>query len=280
MVIRYNRREGRFTGKDVKRSSEISSVKKALAILETFSIDEHEFSVSRLSEKLGFPRPTVARLVHTLTKAGFLKPVSGNRKQYTLGAKLLYLNAVANSSMQLTRVAPPILKELNEQLGETVYLDILDGNERVCIVSFEGKQLLRSVVPVGQRSPLYAGADGKVILAYQPYEKVEELINQGLEPLTENTITDPLKLRRELAAIKINGVAISYAECTPGSVGIACPIFNQYGEVNAGIGISSPETRINEQLKETYIFGLKKAAQSISRLLGAWERQQGGKQNE
>ncbi len=270
----------RFSGKDVKRSSEISSVKKALAVLEAFSIDEHEFSVSRLSEKLGFPRPTVARLVHTLSRAGFLKPVSGNRKQYTLGVKLFYLNAVANSSMQLTRVAAPILKDLSEQLEETVYLDILDGKERVCILSFEGKQLLRSVVPVGQRSPLYAGADGKVILAYQPEEKVEELISQGLKPFTVNTITDPLKLRRELVEIRVNGVAVSFAECTPGSVGIACPVFDQYGEVNAGIGISSPETRINEQLKEIYISGLKKAAQSISRLLGAGDGHQGGGENE
>jgi len=268
--------ESQFSGKYVKRTNEISSVKKALAILEAFSIDEHEFSVSQLSEKLGFPRPTVARLVHTLTKAGYLKPVSGNRKLYTLGAKLFRLNAVVNSSMQLTKAAAPILKELSERLDETVYLDIMDGYERVCILSFEGKQLLRSVVPVGQRSPLYAGADGKVLLAYQPDEKVEELINQGLNPLTGNTITDPLVLRRELLEIKINGVAVSFAECTPGSVGIACPVFDQYGEVNAGIGISSPEARINEQLKETYISGLKEAAQLISRLIGAGEGHQGG----
>lgn len=260
----------------MKRSSEISSVKKALAILESFNIDEHELTISQLSEKLGFPRPTVARLVLTLTNAGYLKPNSGNLKQYTLGSKLFRLSAVVNSSMQLTKVAAPILKELSEQLGETVYLDILDGYERVCVLSFEGKQLLRTVVPLGQRSPLYAGADGKVILAHQPDEKVKELISRGLKPFTKNTITDPLELERELSGITANGVAVSYAECTPGSVGIACPVFDKYGEVNAGIGISSPETRINEQLKEAYISGLKEAAQLISRLIGAGDGHQRG----
>lgn len=252
--------------------NEVNSVKKALAILDLFPINGPELSISEISEKLGLPRPTVSRLVNTLVGEGYLKRITKSRK-YSLGIKLFRLSTVINSSMKITTVAAPLLRELRDNIGETVYLDILDGYERVCVLSFEGKQLLRIVVPIGQRSLLYAGADAKAILAYQPENVIDEIVDKtGLKPFSKNTITDATALKQELIKIKQEGVAVSIAECTPGSVAVSCPVWDQNGEVTSSVSISLPHARLTDELLDRYVKKLKKVAYLISKQVGADEK--------
>lgn len=257
--------------KKMTKSSEVGSVKKALAILDTFTVDSPELSISEISNKLNIPRPTVARLVSTLVGVGYLKKNRGSRK-YSLGMKLFRLSSIVHSSMELTKVAAPLLMELRDQTGETVYMDIIDGDERVCMLSYEGNQLLRTVVPIGQRSILYAGADAKVMLAYQTEQRIDEIINStGLRPFTEKTITNSQALKQELKKIRQQGFAISQGEFTPGSIAVSCPIWDQNIEVMASVSISFPHARMSDEIKQQYVDELKNVARLISKQIGADE---------
>ncbi|WP_128739064.1 IclR family transcriptional regulator [Desulfocucumis palustris] len=253
----------------MSKTQKVQSIERALSILECFSINETALSILEISEKIDLPRPTIARLVYTLESRGYLMR-KGSSKKYSLGMSLFRLGTIVQNSIQLSTVARPILKKLQAISNETVYLDVIDGNYRLCVLSFESNHTIRSVVPVGQRSPLHAGSDGKVLLAYQPEKYINDFIqNSYLKSFTANTITDPERLKKELSIIREKGYSLSYAEYSPDSAGISSPVWDGTGNVVAAISLSLPQYRATEDTVKIYIRELQKASQALSRQLGA-----------
>lgn len=255
-------------GKFDDGQSGVRSLQRALSILEAFSIEKPELTLAEISTMVNLPRPTVTRLLATFIDKGFIVRLEGTR-YYTLAVKLCRLGSIAQKSWQLKKVALPVLRNLRNRFGETTYLDIVDGCDRLCILSVEGNQSVRTVVPVGQRAPLYAGADGRLLLAYQ----TDALINQVSQPekliaRTDRTITDPSVLKEVLAIIRHQELAISFGEWEGGSIGISAPVRDHSSEVIAGVSISVPDYRASEKAIALYTGGLKDAAAVISKSLG------------
>lgn len=246
-------------------------MRRALGILDAFTFEKSQLSMAQICEIVKLPRPTVTRLLTTLIDEGFV--VRNANRKYSLGVKLCRLGAIAQRSRELKEVALPVLREMRDRLGETAYIDVVEGVERHCILSVEGNQAIRIIVPVGQRSPMHAGADGKVLLAYQPEEVIQELIrNNYLTAKTEHTITDLQQLKLELQKIREQGFAVSHGEWVKGSVAISAPIVDESGLVVAGLSISVPDYRTTEQVIATYIRAVCDAAAQISKALGYSER--------
>lgn len=67
--------------------------------------------------------------------------------------------------------------------------------------------------------PAYATGVGKALLAWSTPDVIDNVLRGGLVPRGPNTITDPERLRRELARIRSVGIAYEREESGPG---IAC----------------------------------------------------------
>jgi DNA-binding IclR family transcriptional regulator len=81
-------------------------------------------------------------------------------------------------------------------------------------------------VEVGNRFPLHATAAGKVLLAHQPEERVDRIIEKwGLPKITSNTITDKNELRAELEQIREGGIAVNDEEEVDGLYAMSVPVF-------------------------------------------------------
>jgi len=252
----------------MKNGNQVQSVVKALAILECFSFQERELSVLDISEKLDIPRPTVSRLAGTLCQKGYLQQDLSNSK-YSLGMKLFHLGSIVEHDKELQSTALPILKNLRDEFGETTYMDIVDESERICIISLEGNHDVRSIVPIGQRSPLHAGADGRVLLSsFDEHELDSFLTETNLDSFTSKTITDKQQLKEMVRQIREKGVAVSVEEFVCGSVAIACPVKDRTGQVVAGISLSVPVFRATEERLKKFKQSVIKAAAEISRALG------------
>lgn len=171
--------------------------------------------------------------------------------------------------MQLHKAGEPVIRALRDELGETCYLDVIDGYERVCIISFEGTKPVRSVVPLGQRAPLYAGADGRVLLAWWDDEALQKFFETvSLVPITERTIIKKDQLLAELQRTREQGYAVSYGEYHPGSIGVAAPVRDAAGRVVAGVSVSFPDSLEGRGNLDRYIHATIKAAETISSRLG------------
>lgn len=251
----------------------VKALERALDILEAFSLEKSELSLSELSRKVNLSPPTVSRLTQTLIKRGYLIQNASNKK-YRLSFKLLDLVAIIHASLDLHQTAFPIMSKLRDKLKETVYLDVIEGDERVCIISLPGIHPVRTVVPLGQRSPLYAGADSRMLLASLDDEEIESYLNRvEFKCFASNTITDKEKLWKEIHLTRLMDMAVSVNEFHPGSACISVPIRDYSTKVIAALSVSFPGSRANKSNIENYAAALRKAARSMSEAMGY--RQQG-----
>jgi len=244
------------------------SVKKALDIIDCFSFEKVEFGITELSSTLNMPKSTVSRLVGELVEKGFLEQNSDTKK-FKLGLKLFYLGSIVLKKMKLTEVALPIMHKIRDELVESIHLNIIKDNERMCLAYVECDHDLRPFVHVGQRSPLYAGASAKILLAFMKDQEIDEVIKRTrLARITESTICDTQTLIKEIMKIRQKGYAFSNGERIPGLVSISTPIRNYTGKVVASIAVALPEVRFSQDDLERIIGVLKKGAEKISFLLG------------
>ena len=85
---------------------------------------------------------------------------------------------------------------------------------------------------------------GRILLAGQPDQWLDGyLASARLLPLTRHTITDPDRLRTELATIRERGWALVDQELEEGLRSLAAPLHDGDGKVVAAINVSAHASR-------------------------------------
>lgn len=246
----------------------IRALDRALDILEAFVPRNHELGITELGRLVGLPPPTVSRLVRTLHKRGYLVQNPLTRK-YRLGYKFFNFTGAIQASTNLFALALPVLSALRDALGETVYLDVLDGEERVCVLSLPGLQPVQTLVPVGQRSPLYAGADSRMLLSSWPDEKIASYLGKvELRKLASRTPATPEAVWEEVRWTREMGVAVSASEYHEGSACISAPVRDYTGKVVAALSVAFSVFQLTAENVARYARAVKEAARDLSRDLG------------
>jgi IclR family KDG regulon transcriptional repressor len=244
------------------------SIDRAIAILDYFCADHPEAGVREIARELKLHPSTVGRMLATLTSLDILIQDDSTHR-YKLGPKVLKWGAVYLGNLNLPNEARPYMQSLREKTNETVSLYVPSGNERVLIERKESTHFIRVIAQVGERMPLYAGASGKVFLAFLPPEKREEVIEtKRLERLTSQTIVNIEELRKELVQIRKRGYAISHGERVEGASSVSAPIFNFRNQVIGAISISGPTSRFSEEKVTEFFNPLVKATHQISLAMG------------
>jgi IclR family KDG regulon transcriptional repressor len=243
----------------------VQSVERALRILECFKLEKQEQSLGEIAQQTKLSKSTVSRLLGTLAGCGFIKQNPMNQR-YGLGFKLFHLGAVVAGSMNLRTTALPFMQELSDEFSETVDLNIVERDERVCIEVVESKEQIRNFVKVGQRNSLYLGASGKVLLAFLDEEKRKKIISDAAR---ENHL--PLEINQfdqELKKIQLQGYALTIDERIKGAFSIAAPIFDYEREIIGGLTIAGPTLRLTEERMPLLIQAVVHSAHKISEAMG------------
>ena len=110
---------------------QVSSILRALEILECFMDNETEWTLKRLVAQLDLPTTTVHRQLSTLTDRGYLvqDPV---RKSYRVGPRLLLLSSTVLSHSDLRSTARPELEKLSATVKETINLSVMLDRDAYC----------------------------------------------------------------------------------------------------------------------------------------------------
>lgn len=236
----------------------IQSVTRALSLLELLAKETNTISLSELSHKANLKMATVHRLLTTLMNRGFVEQ-DNLTLRYRLGIKLFEIGNAALIVNDLRSIVRPFLKQLSEQVNETINLAILDGTEVVYIDQLESTNMVivKMFARVGSRGPAYCTGTGKVLLADLSVDELRKRFS-GVEfvKFTEYTITDIDRLIEALLKIKKQGYALDFSERDPGVICIAAPIYNYEGRVQAAISVSTPAQRISEERIEKEILPL------------------------
>ncbi|MEK3989721.1 IclR family transcriptional regulator [Robertmurraya sp. FSL R5-0851] len=247
----------------------LSSVKNALRILRSFTMEEPEKKISDLSTTLGINKSTVSRTMATLASEGFVYKDPESRK-YRLGLSILSLSGIVNSHMDIYKESQSVLNRLVESIGETAHISVLDSDEVIYLQKVDCHHPVRVLTNVGKRNPPYCTSSGKVLLAYADDQLVDRVIEKGLTRYTKNTITDPSKLRAHLKQIKENGYTFSSEEILEGVNSIAAPVYDYRGKVIAALAVVGPKQRIQANKVPGYTKKVIQAATEISNRMGYW----------
>lgn len=252
-----------------QEDNHLSSVKNALLILKSFTMDEPEKKISELSSSLGLNKSTVSRTMTTLASEGFVYK-DPESKKYRLGLSILSLSGIVNSNMDIFRESQHVLNKLVENIGETAHISVFYNLDVIYLQKVECNHPVRFLTHVGKRNPPYATSSGKVLLAFSNEEVIERAIEKGLQKFTKNTIIDPQKLRAHLNLVKANGFANSTEEILEGVTSIAAPIYNYKGNVIAALSVVGPKQRIQSHKVQGYAKKVMNAAMEISKRMGYW----------
>lgn len=230
----------------MKQDTKSNAVEKALQIILAFSKERPTWGVRELATHLGFSPATVQRILQTLRLHTFVDQDPETR-QYRLGNVYFSLYHTLQSTIPFSRTALPLMKQLVSKTRETAHLNIVDNDDRICIETVESPETLRASMPVGSRSPLYAGASSKCLLAFSSATFIDTYLSQvKLKPITSQTILNPATLKDALEDIRRQGYAISLGEHNPGLGAVSAPIFNHDGLLLAAISLAIPEIRYKE----------------------------------
>jgi len=219
-------------------SSGIQSIERAFSVL--LAVATEPAGITDVARRVALPVSTVARLLATLENLhAVVRQDDG--VTYRIGPTVSTL-ASGNDTTLIGR-ARPFLAELVERVEETAGLSVLDGDEVLYLDHISADNAVQVRDWTGERTPVHVVSSGFVLLAHQPRERVEKLVERGLVPFTERTIASPAQLYQRLADAKANGFAWTVDELENGITSIAAPVRNRDGEVIAAIHVHGPSYR-------------------------------------
>jgi IclR family KDG regulon transcriptional repressor len=170
--------------------------------------------------------------------------------------------------MDVANEGRPKLRELLEKTGETVQLGVVDHLSVLYVYEMESPRAIRMAAAVGGRAPLHCTAVGKVLLAFQPTEFIDRVLQAGLTAYTSKTLTRREAVLAMLAEVRAREHAIDDEESEAGLRAVAAPIRNHNGAVVAAVGVAAPVQRMNKRAMQTCVPTVIATANAVSARLG------------
>jgi len=218
-----------------------TSIDRALELLFVLHDADEPLGVTDIARAGGLPKSSAHRLLAALARRGLVERDS--RGRYEAGYALIALGLGAQGRDAVARVARPVLFELAEALGETVFLCGARAGALVVLDKVEGAGFLRAAPQVGSRIPAHATAVGQLFLALRP-----DLVELGPEPYEGFGSATPrtrAALEAPLAVVRAARFAQNHGGWIPGLWVMAAPI-ELAGEMCAAVAVAAPEARMPE----------------------------------
>jgi len=229
---------------DRRSGAAVQSVDRALMVLEILGA-QGSAGITEIADELGVHKSTVSRLVAVLEARGFVEQLA-DRGKYRLGFTVVRLAGATVAGRDLAKASQARCDALAEEVGETVNLAILEGDRAINIVEATGPAGVSLRTWVGQASPVHATSSGKVLVCEMVGAELRERLGEKLDSFTDNTITNYVKLERELAEVRERGWAYTVEELETGLHALAAPVRDNTGKIVAALSISGPAYRMPE----------------------------------
>lgn len=222
----------------------VQSLDRAFTILEAIADSGGVIGLSELTKRADLPLATIHRLVRTLVDLGYVTQEPS--RQYSLGPRLMRLADA--SAKRIGTWARPAMDAAAEELGESVNLAMLDGDEIVYVAQSQAaNNFMRMFTEVGRRTLPHATAVGKAILAVEPDEAVEALLMRtGMPRHTDQTLTEPAAFLAALELARSRGYAVDEGEQ---EVGVRCVAVRVPGAPRPmALSMSGPLPRMSDEV--------------------------------
>jgi IclR family pca regulon transcriptional regulator len=221
----------------------MTSLARGLLVIQSFTPQTPQMTISQLSVKTGLSRAAVRRCLYTLSKLGFAAAEDGSR--YALSPRMLTLSNSYASSNPLSTAAQPILERMSAAYRESFSVGTLDGDDILYVARTTVQRVMAVDLQIGSRLPAYCTSMGRVLLAHLPAEQLEQYMARVvLTPHTSRTVNSTEKLGLILRNVRRNGYALVDQEYEVGLRSLAVPVHSPSGRVVATINLSGSAPRL------------------------------------
>jgi IclR family pca regulon transcriptional regulator len=242
----------------------IPSLEKGLAVIELFSAEQREWTLSQIARELNITPGSTRRILRTLELLGYAVADEG---RFRLTARVLSLGFAYLASQPFSEAARPVLRDLAVKLSISCIISVLDERDVVYVARQTYKEFSHHYVHVGARFPAYATAPGKVLLASLPPEELDRRLDGWeLEAFTPNTVPSLDALRKELAETRERGWAINDQEIFLGQRSIAIPLTIGGAQSASILAATSVSHVSREGLVKDFLPHLRAAADEIQQV--------------
>lgn len=230
------------------RSTSPSTVLRALELLDLIALHAGDgrpagMRLTEIARAAGINKTTTLRHLGALTALGYVE-YNADRQLYRLGMKLLELGQLVLGNMDLRIEASGLVRQLSEDVGETVHLVVREGNEVIYIDKVEAPSPIRLFSRIGARCPIHSTAVGRALLAAESDEEIIRLLHAPLQQRTPRTLTTVDALLRDIQQVRTRGYAIDDQENEFEVCCVAAAIKDHRGQAVAAVSISGLASRL------------------------------------
>ena len=222
----------------------IKSVQRAIDIIMLFSAQESQLGITEIASRLGLAKSTVAGLVSTLERNGFLDQDSETRK-YRMGLRLVERAATTLDTIELRHIAFPYMAKLRDLCDESVFLGIPRRDAIVVIGRVLSSKVLGVRTGIGAALPFVGTAMGTAFLSGISPHQLSAFIEEYLAHHVEfASMQDREALLDKVSTARRIGYAVNMRGREHGITHIAAPIMDVDGHPVGAIGVSVPSVRM------------------------------------
>lgn len=247
-------------------------VQKTIKVMNKILAATRNPGISEIAAELSLAKSTTHGILAALEASGWVlrDPVT---RGYTCGHFLKDLAASARVRIEFSDEARPYLEQLSADVDEDVFLGMSTGGFILILDQVESAKELKVASRPGTRLSMFAGAAGKIFLAFQSPEFAERLVRSTPLPhFTAKSITDPELYLAELDRVRREGVALEIEEYIPDVWATAAPIFHGKGarkRLVAGVWVVGLSSGLHDGKIRTASELTRQTAQAISEAITA-----------
>jgi DNA-binding IclR family transcriptional regulator len=230
-----------------------------LRVLES----EQPVALTELASAAGIPKSTASRLLSALERRGLIEQ-DGERGRLRPGPAILRVAERSMLERNVVELARQSLDALAQASGETVNLAVPARHGVEHVAQVDSRHFLGTGQWLGRLVDYHCTAVGKVFMAFGR----ATIPTQPLRRHAPATVTDPLRLRAELDAIRRTDCATAVDELEPGLAAVAAPVRGARGDVVAALSITGPTVRLTPSRILELQVHLQREAHTLSRRLG------------
>lgn len=242
----------------------IQVIERMTVLLDALANYPDPVSLKELSRVSGLHPSTAHRILNDMVITRLVDRVEPGC--YRLGMRLLELGNIVKSRLNVREAALEFMRALHRKTYQTINLSVRQGDVIVYIDrAFSERSGMQVVRAIGGRGPLHLTSTGKLFLSVDEPKAVRGYATRtGLAGHNKNSITDLAKLERELSLVRARGYARDNEELELGVRCMAAGIHDDTGRLIAGLSISAPADRLQEE----WLDDLINTANQISAALG------------
>lgn len=247
------------------RDPGVATVEKALAILEIVA-ERSGASAREVSDALGYPLPTVYRLMQALVQSDYLVHLKGQHR-FELGYKLDRLGVSLHRQIGIPSTVRAEIARLHNLARTAAYFAVYRGSD-VVVAFVVDSPVFPRLTPLnfGFHQAAHATAFGKILLSGMSSEQRDQYLEaHGMTKLTATTATERTVLDDELRQVAQSGIAWELEEFVPGQCCAAIGVRNGAGMIVGSVAISAPAAEFTAGRKREIERLLRDTSNQVSR---------------